>query len=117
MADVTVTEIEVAQSRSDGNARILKHLVSGDRGLLDPSKIDNLLMLDDLLNEGIETALGQVRRQGYKEEAMPSSLVNYDSVMLESGFPRKLRNTRPVPSLSLCTSCRIASACPESGTR
>ena len=48
---------------------------------------------------------------------MPSSLINFDSVMLESGFPRRLRNTRLVPSLSLCTSCRIASARPESGTR
>ena len=26
--------------------------------------------------------------------------------MLESSFPRGLRNTRPVPSLRLCTSCR-----------
>ena len=38
---------------------------------------------------------------------MPSSLSNFDGVMLESGFPRRLRNTRPVPSLNLCTSCRI----------
>ena len=35
------------------------------------------------------------------------------SVTEESGFPRRLRNTRPVPSLSFCTSCRIASARPE----
>ena len=26
---------------------------------------------------------------------MPSSLINFDSVMSESGFPRGLRNTRP----------------------
>ena len=49
--------------------------------------------------------------------AMPSSLINFDSVVLESGFPRRLRNTRPVPSLRLRASCRIASARPESGTR
>ena len=49
--------------------------------------------------------------------AMPSSLVNLGSVTVESGFPRRLRNTRPVPSLRLCTSCKIASARPESGTR
>ena len=49
--------------------------------------------------------------------AMPSSLVNLGSVTVESGFPRRLRNTRPVPSLSFCTSCRITSARLESGTR
>ena len=30
--------------------------------------------------------------------AMPSSLIDFDSVMLESGFPRGLQNTRPVGS-------------------
>ena len=56
-------------------------------------------------------------RNPCRTAAMPSSLINFDSVMLESGFPRGLRNTRSVPSLSLCTSCRIASKRPESGTR
>ena len=49
--------------------------------------------------------------------AMPSSLINFDSVMLESGSPHGLRNTRPVPSLRLRTSCRIANTRPECGTR
>ena len=26
-------------------------------------------------------------------------MINFESVVLESGFPRRLRNTRPVPSL------------------
>ena len=68
MTDVTETEINVAQSRSEGNARILEHLVTSDRGLLDPSEIDNPIVLDELLNERIETALGEAIRQGYKEE-------------------------------------------------
>ena len=48
--------------------------------------------------------------------AMPSSLINLDSVMSEAGSPCSLRNTRPVPSLSLCTSDGTASARPESET-
>ena len=49
-------------------------------------------------------------RNPYGTAAMLSSLINWLSVASESGFPRGLGNTRPVPSLSLCTSCRIASA-------
>ncbi len=68
MADVTTTEINVAQSRSEGNVRILEHLVTSDRGLLDPSEIDNPIVLDELLNERIETALEEAIRLGYKEQ-------------------------------------------------
>ena len=67
MADVTATEINVAQSRSEGNVRILEHLVASDRGLLDPSEMDSPIVLNDLLNERIETALGEATRQGYQE--------------------------------------------------
>ena len=48
---------------------------------------------------------------------MPSSLINFDSVTVESGFPHRLRNTRPVQSLSLGASCRIASARPDARER
>ena len=58
----------------------------------------------------------EARPEPVRHAAMPSSLANFDSVTVESGFPRRLRNTRPVPLLSLGTSCRIASARPESGT-
>ena len=74
MADVTETEINVAQSRSEGNARILEHLVTSGRGLLDPSEIDNPIVLDELLTKRIETALGEAIRQGYKEEKINAFL-------------------------------------------
>ena len=74
MADVTETEINVAQSRSEGNARILEHLVTSGRGLLDPSEIDNPIVLDELLTKRIETALGEAIRQGYKEEEINAFL-------------------------------------------
>src|SRR5258708_4208800 len=37
---VTDAQIQVAYSRSEGNARILEHLALSDRGLLDPSEIN-----------------------------------------------------------------------------
>ena len=67
MRDVTETEINVAQSRSEGNPRILEHLATSDRGLLDRSEMDNGIVLDELLNERIRTALGEASRRGYKE--------------------------------------------------
>ena len=74
MPDVTEAEINVAQSRSEGNARILEHLVTSDRGLLDPSEIDNPIVLADLLNERIEVALKEARKQGYKDEEVKAFL-------------------------------------------
>ena len=71
---VTDTEVDVAQSRSEGNARILEHLASSDRGLLDPSETDNRIVLDELLNERIRTALGEAIRQGHKEEEIRAFL-------------------------------------------
>ena len=68
MVDVTDTEINVAQSRSEGNPRVLEHLVTSDRGLLDPSEIDSPIVLNDLLRERIDAALGAAIRQGYKQE-------------------------------------------------
>lgn len=64
---VTQIEIQVAQARSAGNARILKHLVTSNRGLLDKSEIDNSIKLDDLLNERIEAALSKAVTLGYKK--------------------------------------------------
>ncbi len=74
MKDVTETEIRVAQSRSEGNARILEHLADSDRGLLDPSEMDSPIVLDVLLNERIETALGEAMQQGYKKEEINAFL-------------------------------------------
>ena len=64
---VTTTQIQVAYSRSEGNPRILEHLALSDRGLLDPSEINNVIKLDDLLKERIQKALGEALKRGYKE--------------------------------------------------
>jgi hypothetical protein len=64
---VTNTQIQVAHSRSKGNPRILEHLALSDRGLLDPSEIDKVIKLDDLLKDRIRKALDEALRRGYKE--------------------------------------------------
>lgn len=65
--NVTDNEIKVAYSRSKGNPRILEHLALSDRGLLDPSEINNVIELDELLHERIRKALAEALRRGYKE--------------------------------------------------
>ncbi len=74
LPDVSDTEIQVAQARSDGNARILEHLVTSDRGLLDPSEIDQPIKLDDLLNRRIEDALAEALNRGYKKDEIDAFL-------------------------------------------
>jgi len=61
LPSITETEVHVAQSRSAGNARILEHLVTGDRGLLAPSETDNPIALDDLLQQRIDSAASRRR--------------------------------------------------------
>lgn len=74
MPKVTDTQIHVAYSRSEGNSRILEHLALSDRGLLDPSEINNVIKLDDLLKERIQKALGVALKRGYKEPAISAFL-------------------------------------------
>ena len=64
---VTDTQIQVVYSRSEGNPLILEHLALSDRGLLEPSELNNLIKLDDLLKERIQKALGEALKRGYKE--------------------------------------------------
>lgn len=63
---VREVEIKVAQSRSNGNARILEHLLQGDRGLLDASEIDKKIELNDLIQQRIDQALSTAVERGYK---------------------------------------------------
>ena len=60
-------EIQVAYSRSEGCPRILEHLVVGRRGLLEPSEIGKVIKLNDVLEERIQLALGEAKKQGHKE--------------------------------------------------
>jgi hypothetical protein len=71
---VTKAQIHVAYSRSGGNARILEHLALSDRGLLDPSEVDRLLHLDDLLKERIGKALAEATKRGYKQSTIKAFL-------------------------------------------
>lgn len=71
---VTDTQIRVAFARSDGNPRILEHLVKSDRGLLDLSEIDNKIELNDLIRARIDEALTDARKRGYKETQIQSFL-------------------------------------------
>jgi len=59
--------VQVAQSRSRGNARVLEHLVADAPGLLASSERDNVIQLDELLHKRIESALKQARKHGYRD--------------------------------------------------
>ena len=68
LPDVKEVEIRVAHARSEGNGRILQYLLESDRGLLDPSEIDNRIELDDLIRGRIDKALKVATERGYKAE-------------------------------------------------
>ena len=72
--NVSDTEIQVAQARSGGNARILEHFATSDRGLLDASELDGPIELDDLLRQRIENALTVAKARGYKQEDIKAFL-------------------------------------------
>jgi hypothetical protein len=71
---VTDVQIHVAYSRSEGNPRILEHLALSDRGLLDPSQINNVIKLDDLLKERIRQALAEALKRGYEQDELNAFL-------------------------------------------
>lgn len=66
LTNVSDVEINVAYARSGGNPRVLDYLVSAGRGLLDESEIDNELILDDLIQGRIDTAISFAVERGYK---------------------------------------------------
>jgi len=65
---VSPGEVQVAHSRSGGNARVLEYLVSSGDGLLDPSEVDKPIILDELLNKRISSALSAAKIRGYDEK-------------------------------------------------
>ena len=67
-------EIHVAKTRSGGNARILEHLVSSDRGLFDVSEIHNPIVLDEMLQKRIDDALVEALRRGYSKKEVNAFL-------------------------------------------
>lgn len=77
---ITEIEIRVAQSRSEGNGRILEHLTTSDRGLLDRSEIDKPIVLDQLLKQQIDSALSAAQKQGYKKEIIDAFLAGLSAL-------------------------------------
>ncbi len=71
---VSNIEINVAQSRSSGNARVLEYLVKTDRNLLDESEIENEIVLDDLIKQRITEAISDALRRGYSENNISTFL-------------------------------------------
>ena len=65
---VSDVEVKVAFARSAGNPRILEHLASSNRGLLDIAEIQKNIELDDLINDRIITALSDIQKKGYKQQ-------------------------------------------------
>ena len=65
---VTETEVNVAQARSGGNARILDYLLLSGRGLLDDSEIDKPLELEELIQQRIDDALATAIDTGYEQD-------------------------------------------------
>lgn len=72
--DATPSEIQVAHARSKGNARILEHLATSERGLLDPSEIDNPILLKDLIRDRIEVSLSEAIGRGSKRAEIDAFL-------------------------------------------
>lgn len=60
-------KVQVAQSRSRGNGRILEHLATDSAELLAPSEIDKVIVLDDLLRKKLSDALQEAQKQGYRD--------------------------------------------------
>ena len=67
LQDVSETEINVAQARSQGNPRILDYLVSSDRGLLDSSEINRALDLEELIDNRIATVVDSTLQRGVEK--------------------------------------------------
>ena len=72
--DITDAEIKVAYARSDGNPRVLEHLVFSDRGLLDESEIDKNIELDNLLSARIQKALKEAQKRNFRKKDIDSFL-------------------------------------------
>jgi hypothetical protein len=70
---VTRLEFQVAHARSEGNPRILEHLVR-ERGLLEPSEVDKKIGLDDLIRARIAKAFAEARTNGHTEGELDAFL-------------------------------------------
>lgn len=70
---VTKLELRVAYARSEGNPRVLEHLVC-ERGLLEPSEVDKKIGIDDLIRARIAKALSEARKKGHTDDELAAFL-------------------------------------------
>lgn len=71
---VSPVEINVAQARSSGNPRVLDYLLSSGSSLLDVSKIDQRIELDELIQARIASALATALMRGCEKKDLDAFL-------------------------------------------
>ena len=74
LSGITEAEVNVAQARSAGNARVLDYLLFSGRGLLDDSEIDKPLILEELIQQRIDDALTTTIQRGYDQDDIDAFL-------------------------------------------
>ncbi len=74
MNKVSQVKINVAQARSGGNPRVLDYLLRSGSSLLEESKINQKIELDELIQRRIADALATARNRGYKKNDMDAFL-------------------------------------------
>lgn len=72
--EISASEIEVAYARSDGNARILEHLVKGRKELLAESEVENKILLEDFLQKIINDAVNDSLTRGHSQSSIDAFL-------------------------------------------
>ena len=74
MNKVSPVAINVAQARSGGNPRVLDYLLSSGSSLLDASKIDQRIELDELIQARIANALATALKRGCEKNDLEAFL-------------------------------------------
>jgi hypothetical protein len=73
--DATEAEIDVARARSQGNARVLAHLVDEWNALVRATEHESSpLLVEELIRRRIDKALQAVRKQGYSSDEVSAFL-------------------------------------------
>lgn len=73
---LTDVGVQVAQSRSGGNARVLEHLAAEGAERLAELEADKPIFLDDLIRDRIAKALAAAKTQGYRDQDIAAFLAS-----------------------------------------
>jgi NACHT domain len=73
---LTDVGVQVAQSRSGGNARVLEHLAAEGAERLAESETDKPILLGDLIRDRIAKALAAAKTQGYRDQDVGTFLAS-----------------------------------------